>query len=367
MSSNIISKAVLGTPKNALYSDAMYIIIMCAVSRIEIKSMMPDLIIAVSTTYTFYDFIFSEPVEQYQHSNFGIRGTAFLLLWFAGIGLHVSCLLGMSLVFSMLAISDPDTPIDDKVTLPWLSVMIVFIFGIYEFNMATLFSDLQGQLHITQSLLDKATDGFCTVDLESGVIESASAQMSSTFACQELVGTHLVNYIDVGDAHKMEELFARAEDLQVQQQAFVTCHRPGPLDTFDATLSPYAISDGCTHIFVRMLGEPRKSRLEPLKTIHAPDGGHSSRLSPIEEDRESMLSFSASCTLSYSATEPSNSLSRLEGAERFVFSSIVEEGARTEHLARAAVLLQEPSRDRACTAEVGVQTLHLPEGVRLSL
>ena len=90
---------------------------------------------------------------------------------------------------------------------------------------------------------------------------SASAQLMETFACRMLVGMRLSDFVDTGDAHKLD--FAYSSSAVDLSPVLVTFHRKAQpkgrcMSTFDAQIFPYALSEGRLHVFVKVSGELRE-------------------------------------------------------------------------------------------------------------
>jgi len=158
---------------------------------------------------------------------------------------------------------------------------------IAEYCFASLFSELHTQLKTTQLLLDKATNGFCTLDLDMQTITSASPHLSDTLGCTGLVGRRLTDFVVASDRCRVTFSISDVQTSEADlSPVLVTCSRRASdeprTQVFDAQLHPFALIGRQLHIFLQVAGEFRRA----TKDSH-PGGREgdnlTARLDPISE------------------------------------------------------------------------------------
>lgn len=139
-----------------------------------------------------------------------------------------------------------------------------------EYRVSALLLDLQRKNTVTETLLDNATDGFCSVDCSSGIIRSASPNLEYTFGTTNLVGARLTDFIHHGDHGVIVDLLDSASQLQTASPdpVLVSCiqdNNSGPkaagesgnVYSFDAKIILLAVSQTTLYLCMQMMGEFR--------------------------------------------------------------------------------------------------------------
>ena len=115
-----------------------------------------------------------------------------------------------------------------------------------------------------ERLLDAASDGLCTVDCATSVIELASPKLHATFGSSALEGTPLIQRITDDDQGRLEELLKSASRGEMNP-VLLTCvtSEGGSADersiskVADDKIIPYSVSSRRMDLCVQIMGESR--------------------------------------------------------------------------------------------------------------
>lgn len=148
-----------------------------------------------------------------------------------------------------------------------VSFAIVPIVFAIEFRSASAFNDLQQKIKSLEMLLDKATDGFCTVDSSSGIIRSASPGLERTFGNSgKLIGKRMYDLVHKRDHSAIQAVLQLPAGVRETTPTLVTCTQEensviSPVrPAFDVKIIPFAESSHIVQICVQVQGEMRMSR-----------------------------------------------------------------------------------------------------------
>eukprot|EP00931_Biecheleriopsis_adriatica_P005864 TRINITY_DN107344_c0_g1_i1.p1 TRINITY_DN107344_c0_g1~~TRINITY_DN107344_c0_g1_i1.p1 ORF type:complete len:569 (+),score=57.55 TRINITY_DN107344_c0_g1_i1:85-1791(+) len=243
--------------------------------RMATTTIYPDMIgISISVVY-FWDITHSMDSE---YTNLVASQCMTILVVTGTMGSHSTCLALLSVALSWIVVSDPRTTSDQKASIPFVMAWVTAGFAVFEYCLASLWTELQLQLKISQLLLDKASDGFCSVDQESGIISYASHGIRATFNC-DCVGLELARFVQSACQDKVQAMITAKGDMQ--RSALVTLYKMdkmAPSQEIDAIICPFHSMDGHVFFFIRVQGESRD---------HAPEVESQplpGRLSPLPED-----------------------------------------------------------------------------------
>eukprot|EP00931_Biecheleriopsis_adriatica_P059289 TRINITY_DN35451_c0_g1_i1.p1 TRINITY_DN35451_c0_g1~~TRINITY_DN35451_c0_g1_i1.p1 ORF type:complete len:943 (+),score=179.89 TRINITY_DN35451_c0_g1_i1:45-2873(+) len=124
-----------------------------------------------------------------------------------------------------------------------------------------MFKDSQEECNAKDRILDGTSDGFCTMDLTSGVILAASQAFNQTFDAQDMTGARFQDFIEGDDAEIVVNCFAAAHQNRHLKPCLVTCRALAPDAAscvfFEARLVPFSISGVKISFCVAVLGERR--------------------------------------------------------------------------------------------------------------
>mmetsp|Transcript_71421 Transcript_71421/g.155121 ORF Transcript_71421/g.155121 Transcript_71421/m.155121 type:complete len:481 (+) Transcript_71421:438-1880(+) len=136
------------------------------------------------------------------------------------------------------------------------SVMIFASLSSIDFRSAALLLDVGEQNLVHQQLLDRASDGFCSVDPVTGIILEASPRFMDTFGHPILEEATLADII-VGS----NDWGTTRTSLQNNEALLVTCYLRASASSggslFDAKIMPLSSSSDSLSICVQVVGEGR--------------------------------------------------------------------------------------------------------------
>eukprot|EP00931_Biecheleriopsis_adriatica_P104270 TRINITY_DN78958_c0_g1_i1.p1 TRINITY_DN78958_c0_g1~~TRINITY_DN78958_c0_g1_i1.p1 ORF type:complete len:608 (-),score=67.90 TRINITY_DN78958_c0_g1_i1:52-1845(-) len=256
-----------------LFSQVLQFGLSCLASRMQPTNLCADLIVVGTNAYAFWYLNAHMTLDAYVDPTEGAASCVLNLAWFGAMGVHSTGLGLLGVAYTLIIAMDPRTPPSQMISIPCDILFVVFICAVIEFCLASLLQQLDKQLKIVRRLLDKASDGFGTLDPVSGIITSASEQLCANFG-SDCVGLDLNFFVLADCRDALEPLLAI--ETSTPKQALVSCYRMKdmlPSHVFDAVVCPYEVVDGQTHFFIRIVGETReysgsfaapKGRLQPL-------------------------------------------------------------------------------------------------------
>jgi len=233
--------------------------------------LLPDFVVMIGVgihVYFLLESVGSPGLDGWMGYVACMPATLFVLGW------HSSCIcfFQVYLLAYIYARRMSDVSLYNRYVCPIYSLLCIGGVLLCEYWLARLVQELGEQSRATQRLLDRATDGFGTIDASSGMVLSASPSLANNLLCEfsgnALVGRHLQEFVDTGDAMQLRCLQgledARMLDsapmlLTFNQKAAPTLLKS--LASFDATLIAYGASDTRIQICIKRLGE-----LRPVKT-----------------------------------------------------------------------------------------------------
>eukprot|EP00747_Dinoflagellata_sp_TGD_P154212 gnl/TRDRNA2_/TRDRNA2_177479_c1_seq5.p1 gnl/TRDRNA2_/TRDRNA2_177479_c1~~gnl/TRDRNA2_/TRDRNA2_177479_c1_seq5.p1 ORF type:complete len:546 (+),score=53.76 gnl/TRDRNA2_/TRDRNA2_177479_c1_seq5:592-2229(+) len=177
-------------------------------------------------------------------------------------GMHSSAIL----TYYCVTLGDDDHTVT-MVSLNMIctSVMILGGGAVFEYCIASLWRALEEQRKATERLLDHASDGFCSINLSTGVITAASPQLALTLKTTALSGHPFIDFLEQSDRVSLQNLFMRASTLGELQPILVTCllhTTDGPEVLIDTKLIPFSSSRQRINLCIQVQGEPRLSQRE---------------------------------------------------------------------------------------------------------
>lgn len=190
-----------------------------------------------------------------------------------------------------------------------------------DYTAAFMWTEVLDHSSALESLLDHASDGFCAIDPNSGVIESASTHLQHLFEKENLAGATLSDFIQECDCHQLHSMYDDGPAQSRAKPILVTCKIRQPLSgfaLFDAKIIPYKSATDRANVCIQVKGERRLiDDSEDTDIVAQPS------VLEIEADVESSFRYSSSSqkgekAISFNVTE------RRPGAQ------LVEEGVQTE-------------------------------------
>eukprot|EP00747_Dinoflagellata_sp_TGD_P154201 gnl/TRDRNA2_/TRDRNA2_177479_c1_seq1.p1 gnl/TRDRNA2_/TRDRNA2_177479_c1~~gnl/TRDRNA2_/TRDRNA2_177479_c1_seq1.p1 ORF type:complete len:528 (+),score=52.12 gnl/TRDRNA2_/TRDRNA2_177479_c1_seq1:592-2175(+) len=177
-------------------------------------------------------------------------------------GMHSSAIL----TYYCVTLGDDDHTVT-MVSLNMIctSVMILGGGAVFEYCIASLWRALEEQRKATERLLDHASDGFCSINLSTGVITAASPQLALTLKTTALSGHPFIDFLEQSDRVSLQNLFMRASTLGELQPILVTCllhTTDGPEVLIDTKLIPFSSSRQRINLCIQVQGEPRLNQSE---------------------------------------------------------------------------------------------------------
>ncbi len=211
--------------KSIIMFDALLIIVVLGTLRMPRASMLADVA-----------FVFAE-IILWIH---GLSSSKFLASHFASVQFLPFQLLGWTIMMSWTGVHPCLVSLYAAVTYAMLmfydlcSVYIVVICGVctfisvwssafVDFRIAQLLFELEAQRSATEHLLDHASDGFCTVNIKSGAITSASSKLEDTLHADQLEGMSFGQFIQPNDITVLENLYASVETNRKLTPVMLTC------------------------------------------------------------------------------------------------------------------------------------------------
>ncbi|CAK0794595.1 unnamed protein product, partial [Prorocentrum cordatum] len=162
--------------------------------------------------------------------------------------------------------------------------MITIVMSLFEWLLALYFHELREQLGAMQTLLDKATDGYCTVKRQVGTISHVSDSLQLLFGA-DLRGTQILDAVGPEDRWKVARL-CDASQWDVVEPVLATFTQAlgegrQPLE-FDARLVPYRATGADVHIGVQRVGEVRMAKRGLAEEVAGPRGPGPSDARPLD-------------------------------------------------------------------------------------
>ncbi|CAK0865260.1 unnamed protein product [Prorocentrum cordatum] len=152
--------------------------------------------------------------------------------------------------------------------------MITIVMTLFELLLASYFRELKGQLVAMQTLLDAATDGYCTVRRQVGTISHVSDSHQLLFGA-DLRGMQILDAVGSEDHWKVARLYdgshwGAAEPVLA---TFIQALGEGcQALEFDARLVPYRVTGADIHISFQRVGEVRMAKKGPRRGGRGPRG-----------------------------------------------------------------------------------------------
>lgn len=162
---------------------------------------------------------------------------------------------------------DPTSLANSAVTLVGSLPLVLLV----EYRIGSVFYDLQQKNQSLSMLLDKATDGFCSVDEGTGIIRSASPQLEKTLGAPgNLVGRRLFEFVQSSDHISIQAVLNLSPDARKMEPmllSFAQEQSQVNVDSqvvFDARLIPFTTSDRMLQLCLQVQGEMRtRSKAAP--------------------------------------------------------------------------------------------------------
>ncbi|CAK0829903.1 unnamed protein product [Prorocentrum cordatum] len=162
--------------------------------------------------------------------------------------------------------------------------MITIVMTLFEWLLASYFHEMTEQLRAMQTLLDKATDGYCTVRRQMGTISHVSDSLKLLLGGDPR-GTHILDAVGSEDRWKVARLYD-ASQWDVAEPVLATFTQAlgegqQPLE-FDARLVPYRATGADIHISFQRVGEVRMVKRGLAEEVAGPRGPGSSGARPLD-------------------------------------------------------------------------------------
>lgn len=158
--------------------------------------------------------------------------------------------------------------------------MILFsgVAGCMEYAAASLVRESEIQHRSKTVLLDNISDGFCTVQASTGIIQSSSKMLNQSFETSDICGCNLQDLISEEDWDSLTALLDDALEGRQTKVFLATCQsrHANSIFEFDAKIIPYATSDGELSLCFVQLGE-RRQLSESRDSLLSSPQGHVSR------------------------------------------------------------------------------------------
>ena len=181
-------------------TDAIFVASMLGAARLQITTLFPDFLIASAFICVTVAYDTSMPLEAYQCSVFGAIYLPTCIFYIFALGCHSFSAVFMGVVLSAFQVTSPRSTPDIAAVMPFVVFVSVSLVVATEYCVATLFDELRVQSAIVEKLLGSATDGFCTLDVATKTVASASPQLMETFKYTTLVGKQLGDLVNADDA-----------------------------------------------------------------------------------------------------------------------------------------------------------------------
>lgn len=200
-------------------------------------------------------------------------------------GWHSTCIFGLQtfLLGYIYCLNPYEVSRYHKFMCPMYTLISLFGALQCEYWLASLVKELGEQSCATQRLLDRTTDGFCTMDAHTGTILCASPSLERSLVCRlnsgAVVGRRLADFVDGADALQLQCMQGLLDAKTLHSAPMLlTFHQLAapsflkPLASFDATLIAYAASDTEVQICIKRLGEvrPFKTKKRPMQKHDVP-------------------------------------------------------------------------------------------------
>jgi len=141
-----------------------------------------------------------------------------------------------------------------------------------------------------QKVLDDCSDGFCSIDLETGIVTSTSDKIK-TLCGDALWGKPFTTILQPDDGERWEELIHEAKVGNLKT-ILATCKVAAPscVNTFDCRLVPYMKSQNRLWICLHIIGEFRATHLAGAIDLSA-SPGHLTTVDEVKEDAASLIAM----------------------------------------------------------------------------
>lgn len=373
---------------------ALYVVLFLAASRMKVTNLLPDILIMSAVFIAEVSYLPTFPSNVFHTGSFGINLLPLDILAMAALGVHSSVLCLYAVTMAIYVKLSSQTTLVEVVSIPYMMLVCQVVCIAAEYGIASLFSELQVQLATIRRLLDGATDGFCTMDLVTQTMVSASPGLTDTLGCSCLVGTRLTDFVAANDKEKLAFNIGRDHLGEIDlSPMLVTCHcrsDPGgtPTGIFDAQIYPYDLCESQLHLFVKVLGEVRKI----YDGLGLGAGGHehgdestatgqsieecsdfdsmwesssqvpkASGLSTIEEELTSELAARSASSLNYTASCPTASvtsfISSVQTSLAYSASTVSQDSSASFTFSEVpAATLQKHCLEIRAVTDAGVQT-----------
>ncbi|CAK0854952.1 unnamed protein product, partial [Prorocentrum cordatum] len=141
-------------------------------------------------------------------------------------------------------------------------LLITVVMTLFEWLLASYFHEMSEQLRAMQTLLDKATDGYCTVRRQMGTISHVSDSLQLLLGGDPR-GTQILDAVVSEDRWKVARLYDVSQ-WDVAEPVLATFTQTlgegrQPLE-FDARLVPYRATGADIHISFQRVGEVRMAK-----------------------------------------------------------------------------------------------------------
>jgi len=239
-------------------------------SRCPITSVWPDMLLGVSASLVFL----------LGHSQCDFPGSITVLLFtllmsFFGVYSLSILLYAASAAIRILAGGLCNGPID---VITMCSVLVGCTSCFFDFRTALLNVRVYEKNTALAKLLDYVTDGFCSVECRTGIIQSCSPRLEETFLNQDVQGMSFSEFVHDSDVGAVQQLFVAKPAGVERKPILVTCRAvarhamPDSVDpepaSFDAKVIPADMADHSIILCLLVQGERRSSPYQ----LNAPSG-----------------------------------------------------------------------------------------------
>ena len=203
---------------------------------------------------------------------------AILMLW---TGLHSSAVFLYITVTSAFTVWLGAVDVDLVIWIYFFGCCCTLGGMVIDYSIAKLILELEAQRSATECLLDHASDGFCTVNITSGIVTYASSKLENTLHTNELKGMCLDQFVQPSDVALLQNLYASVATNCKLKPVMLTCRTLTHVDNmqrnsnesdvfqvFDAKLIPYSSDSKNLSISIQVLGELRSSDLHSVAAVH---------------------------------------------------------------------------------------------------